>query len=138
MTERNIPVTEDELHAYFDNELPAERHQAVQAWLASHPDDTERVCAWHALGEELHRCYNGVIDEPVPQRLDLDRLVARPRSWNLGAAAAVLLAFIAGSGAGWMARDACAAETRSADALRDNAVTAQNLYRDPIANQQQG
>ena len=26
MTDTNIPVTEDELHAYVDNELPAERH----------------------------------------------------------------------------------------------------------------
>ena len=39
MTDHNIPVTEDELHAYVDNELPVERRAAVEAWLAAHPDD---------------------------------------------------------------------------------------------------
>ena len=29
MTERTIPVTEDELHAYVDGELPAERRGDV-------------------------------------------------------------------------------------------------------------
>ena len=43
MTNRSIPVTEDELHAYVDNELPAERRGDVEAWLATHPDDAERV-----------------------------------------------------------------------------------------------
>lgn len=127
MTESNIPVTEDKLHAYIDNELPAERRQAVQAWLASHPDDAKRICAWRALGEELHWHYGDVIDEPVPQRLDLDRLVARPRSWIWSTVAASLLAFIIGSGAGWVGRDACVTGTNSAEALRDNAVTAQRL-----------
>ena len=30
MTEPNIPVTEDELHAYIDNELPMERRGDVE------------------------------------------------------------------------------------------------------------
>ena len=34
MTEPRIPVTEDELHAYIDNELPPERRGDVEAWLA--------------------------------------------------------------------------------------------------------
>src|SRR3954451_2735386 len=41
MIERKIPVTEDELHAYVDNELPAERRDDVEAWLAAHPGDAE-------------------------------------------------------------------------------------------------
>lgn len=124
MTERHIPVTKDELHAYVDNELSADRRQAVQAWLDSHPDDAERVREWDAFGEKLLRCYGGVVDEPVPQRLDLDRLAARPRGWVWKAAAAVLLAFIVGSGAGWMGRSGCATGMNSAEALRDSAVTA--------------
>ena len=37
MTDSKIPVTEDELHAYIDNELPPERRGDVEAWLAAHP-----------------------------------------------------------------------------------------------------
>jgi anti-sigma factor RsiW len=128
MTDRNIPVTEDELHAYVDNELPAERSQAVQAWLAAHPEDAERVATWRTLGDELHRRYGGVVDEPLPQRLDLDRLVTRPRRWIWGVAAAALMAFVVGSGAGWMAHTAWATEMGPADALRDEAITAHKLY----------
>ncbi|MEW6642102.1 MAG: anti-sigma factor [Pseudomonadota bacterium] len=128
MTDNDIPVTEDELHAYVDNELPAERSQAVEAWLATHPEDAERVRAWRTLGDALNQRYGAVVDEPVPQRLELDRLVARPRRMILGAVAAVLLAFVVGSGVGWMARNAWANEIRPTDALRDEAVTAHRLY----------
>jgi anti-sigma factor RsiW len=38
MNDRKIPVTEDELHAYVDGELPAERRADVEAWLAAHPE----------------------------------------------------------------------------------------------------
>ncbi len=39
MVDHNTPVTEDELHVYVDGELPADRREAVEAWLASHPED---------------------------------------------------------------------------------------------------
>jgi len=39
MIDRDSPVTTDELHAHADGLLPADRRQAVEAWLASHPDD---------------------------------------------------------------------------------------------------
>ena len=39
-------ISEDELHAYVDGELPADRRNAVEAWLAAHADDAARVAAW--------------------------------------------------------------------------------------------
>src|SRR5436305_14517872 len=103
MTDSRIPVTEDELHAYVDNELPAERRADVEAWLATHPDDAGRVQSWRAMAEMLHARYDTVADEAVPKRLEIERLVGRPRKWMAGAIAATLLAFIAGGGVGWMA-----------------------------------
>jgi anti-sigma factor RsiW len=79
MTEPQIPVTEDELHAYVDNELPAERCGDVEAWLATHPDDAGRVQSWRAMAEALHARYDRVADEAVPKRLDIERLVRPPR-----------------------------------------------------------
>src|SRR5918994_4907732 len=98
MTDRNIPVTEDELHAYVDNELPAERRGDVEAWLASHPDDAARVQSWRTMAEALHTRYDSVIDEAVPKRLEIERLVRQPRRWVYGAVAATLAAFIVGGG----------------------------------------
>src|ERR687897_868094 len=103
MTDRNIPVTEDELHAYIDNELPAERRGDVEAWLASHPDDAARVQSWRTMAEALHARYDSVIDESVPRRLEIERLVQPPRKWVYGAVAATLAAFIVRRRVGWLA-----------------------------------
>jgi anti-sigma factor RsiW len=109
MTDPHIPVTEDELHAYVDNELPAERRGDVEAWLAAHPDDAARVQSWRTMAEALHTRYDSVVDEAVPKRLEIERLVREPRKWVYGAIAATLAAFVVGGGVGWMARGAAAA-----------------------------
>src|SRR5215472_16516499 len=98
MIEHKIPVTEDELHAYVDNELPAERRGDVEAWLAAHPEDAERVASWRAMADALHARYDAVANEPVPRRLELERLASPPRKWIYGAVAATLAAFIVGGG----------------------------------------
>ena len=108
MNDPKIPITEDELHAYVDNELPAERRGDVEAWLETHPEDAERVRSWRAMADELQARYGGIVNEPVPKRLELERLGRQPRRWIYGAIAATLAAFVAGGGVGWLARGATA------------------------------
>src|ERR1700676_2324316 len=127
MTDPKIPITEDELHAYVDNELPAERRGDVEAWLAAHPDDAERVRSWREMAEGLHARYNSVADEAVPKRLEIERLVRQPRRWIYSAIAASLLAFIAGSGVGWLAHGA-AASPSVFQVLTLDALVAHRLY----------
>src|SRR5665213_2934825 len=127
MTDRKIPVTEDELHAYVDNELPAERRADVDAWLAAHPDDAERVQSWRSMAEALHARYDSVADEAVPKRLDIERLVRQPRKWIYGAMAATLAAFIAGGSVGWAVRGASASPTAFQNLTLD-ALDAHKLY----------
>jgi anti-sigma factor RsiW len=127
MIDRNIPVTEDELHAYVDDELPAERRADVEAWLATHPDDAERVRSWRAMADALHARYDSVADEAVPKRLEIERLVRQPRKWIYGAVAATLVAFVAGGGVGWVARGAAAAPSTFQNFTED-ALDAHRLY----------
>jgi anti-sigma factor RsiW len=127
MTERKIPVTEDELHAYIDNELPVERRADVEAWLAAHAEDAERVQSWRAMADALHARYDSVADEAVPKRLEIERLVRQPRKWMLGAMAAALLAFVAGGGVGWFAHGA-AAQPSAFQNLTLDALDAHRLY----------
>jgi anti-sigma factor RsiW len=127
MIDPKIPVTEDELHAYVDNELPAERRGDVEAWLATHPDDAERVRSWRAMAEALRTRYDAIADEPVPKRLEIERLVRRPRKWIYGAMAATLVAFIAGGGVGWLARGAVASPSAFQNFTLD-ALDAHRLY----------
>jgi anti-sigma factor RsiW len=127
MSDPGIPVTEDELHAYIDNELPVERRGDVEAWLAGHPEDAERVQSWRAMAEALHARYDAVADEPVPKRLEIERLVRQPRRWIYGTIAATLLAFIAGGGVGWLARGAAALPSTFQN-FTDDALDAHRLY----------
>jgi anti-sigma factor RsiW len=127
MTDKNIPVTEDELHAYIDNELPAERRGDVEAWLAAHADDAGRVQSWRAMAEMLHARYDSVADEAVPKRLEIERLARQPRKWMFGAVAATLLAFVAGGGVGWIAHGAAASPSAFQN-LTVDALDAHKLY----------
>jgi anti-sigma factor RsiW len=127
MTDSRIPVTEDELHAYIDNELPAERRGDVEAWLAGHPDDAARVQSWRAMAEALHARYDSVADEAVPKRLEIEQLVRQPRKLVYGAIAATLVAFIAGGGVGWLAHGA-AASPSAFQTLTVDALDAHRLY----------
>ncbi len=127
MTDPQISITEDELHAYVDNELPAERRGDVEAWLATHPDDAERVQSWRAMAEALHARYDSVADEAVPKRLELEQLVRQPRKWVYSAMAAMLAAFIAGGGVGWLAHGVSAAPS-AFQILTVDALDAHRLY----------
>lgn len=127
MTNPRIPVTEDELHAYVDNELPTERRGDVEAWLAARPEDAARVQSWAAMAEMLHARYDSVLDEPVPKRLELEQLAAPPRRWIYGAVAAALVAFIAGGGIGWIAHGA-AATPSAFQSITGEALNAHRLY----------
>ena len=127
MTDPKIPVTEDELHAYVDNELPAERRGDVEAWLSAHPEDAARVESWRAMAQALHARYDAVLDEAVPKRLEIERVVRQPRRWVYGAIAATLVAFVAGGGVGWVARGAAAAPN-AFQSFTVDALDAHRLY----------
>src|SRR3954451_18577359 len=125
--DKNIAVSEDELHAYIDNELPAERRGDIEAWLAAPADDAERVHSWGAMADMLHARYDSIADEAVPKRLEIERLARQPRKWMVGAIAATLLAFACGGAIGWMAHGA-AASPSAFQALTLEALDAHRLY----------
>lgn len=72
-------VSELDLQAYADGTLPEERRAAVAAWLAAHAEDAERIESYRRLAEELRSTYEGVLDEPVPERLSRALRPARVR-----------------------------------------------------------
>jgi len=130
MTEFNSPVTEDELHAYVDGELPADRTEAVATWLAAHPEQAATVAAWRAQAEAIRARYGAVAQEPVPARFKLEQIMRQGgsrRSLAAFAAAAAIVAFIAGGTTGWFARGA-SATPNSFNAITADALDAYKLY----------
>jgi anti-sigma factor RsiW len=130
MTEQDRNVTEDELHAYVDGELPAQRRGIVEAWLAAHPDDAARVAAWRSQAELIRARYGAVANEKLPRNLNVARLARRKRRGVATmAAAAVFAAFFAGGVAGWFARGAEAASSLSEQRrFTADALEAYRLY----------
>jgi anti-sigma factor RsiW len=65
MNDRDPNITEEDLHAYVDGELAAERRGAVEAWLAAHPDDAAKVAAWRSQVETIRERYGTVGSEEI-------------------------------------------------------------------------
>src|SRR4029078_12320229 len=132
MIDRDSTVTEDELHAYIDGELPGDRMEAVASWLAAHPEQAALVASWRAQAESIRARYGATADEPVPERLKLDQVLkqdrANGRSWAAMAAAAAGVAFIVGGPARWMPRGASAAAPTGFDVFASEALDAYKLY----------
>jgi anti-sigma factor RsiW len=92
-------VNEDDLHAYVDGALDPVRRLQVEAWLAAHAEDAQRVADWTEQNRALHAVFDSVLNEPLP--LDLVRAAAghsrmTPR-WR-GIAAAIVLVATGASG----------------------------------------
>ncbi len=128
MIDRDSPVTEDELHVYVDGELPHDRLGAVEAWLASHPEDATRIAAWRAQADAIRARYSALVKEPVPERLALDRITRRGRLWTAIAAAASVAAFVVGGITGWVARGAPVAPPSTYELFTTEALEAHKLY----------
>lgn len=118
-------LTEADLHAYADGQLTLERQREIEAYLATRPEEAQRVESYRAQKRELRALYDAVLDEPMTQRL---RQAARPRvPWYLRRqAAAIAIAVVSASSAwfvrGWFDSDAA----RLAYARPASVVTSDN------------
>lgn len=123
-------VSDHDLQAYADGNLPEERRAAVAAWLAAHPEDAERIESYRRIGEEVRSTYHGVLHEPVPERLE--RVIRAGRGRRVAMVALWLVAGAAlGSLATWQLRPAQPTPVPSVDAaalMAHRAVVAHATY----------
>jgi len=103
------PISEDDLQAFVDRVLDAERQAEVTDYLASHPEVARRVAGYRDQRAALRAAFAPVAEAPVPPELDLARMIARRRrpkatSWRAAAAAVLLLGV--GGVAGWSLHEA--------------------------------
>lgn len=124
----DLPVTEAELLAYVDGQLPEARRADVEAWLGARPEEAERIAAYRRQDEELRALFNPVLDEPVPGRLR--RVLRRTARWRPYALAAGFMALGLGVGtlAGWQLHAMRAPVPGSAMGIARNAAVAHATY----------
>lgn len=135
MIDRNSPISEDELHAFIDGQLPVERRADVAAWLAENPEQAAMVASWRAQAESIRARYGAVADEPVPERLKIENVLRMTggvsRKWLAFAAVAATVMFVVGGSIGWFARGAAVAAPASPsefDIVTRDAIHAHKIY----------
>ncbi|HXE40555.1 MAG TPA: anti-sigma factor, partial [Azonexus sp.] len=105
-------ITEADLHAYVDGRLPESRLAEIEAYLAAHPAEAERLQAYREQKAALRALFDPLLDEPLPAAL---RELAEPppagagtphRSflthWSLQRIAASFAIALLGGAAGWL------------------------------------
>ena len=104
-----VPFTDDEIHAYVDGQLAPDRRADIERIVAGDPDVAARVAFYRRLNAGLHRHYDPVLSEPMPDawgpaRSRQHRVRDRraPTLRHFGVAAAWLFA---GLIAGWSTHD---------------------------------
>lgn len=121
-----LPVTEADLQAYVDGVLPETRRAEVEAYLASHPEEAERVAAYRRQNEVLRLQYGPIADEAVPERLRTDALRRRVK---YGVRAAAAVAWMALGGViGWQLQGYLSEQRMESSALARRAAVAHAVY----------
>jgi len=102
------PVQEDDLHARIDGQLPRERTEDVDAYLAAHPEEEARFSQYAQQRQALRAAFAAQASGPIPSRLRVAHLLAqqrRRRRRQLGQIAAAVCLIVLGGIGGWAVRD---------------------------------
>jgi anti-sigma factor RsiW len=100
----DTPITEGDLQSYADGRLPEARRAAVEAWLATRPDEAERIAAYRRLANEVRAAYDSMIAEPVPERLAQAAAPRIPIRRIAAVVAWIAVGIAVGAPLGWQVR----------------------------------
>jgi anti-sigma factor RsiW len=94
-------VSELDLHAYVDGNLPEERRRQVEDFLAAHPEEKERVRVYQEQNKTFHAIFDSVLTEPVPPKWQNS---GRRWTFLLKPAVAAAVWIVIGGSLGWVLR----------------------------------
>ena len=132
MTRRDF--SERDIHMALDGELPVDERVAYDAWLEANPEMKARSVRYVADRAALRAAFAGVLDEPVPARLQnivfgeapVKTTASSSRWWRAAAAAAMLA--IGGVGGYVAGIDHLGLEDSAEGQLAEQAIAAHVLY----------
>ncbi|RTL45066.1 MAG: anti-sigma factor [Burkholderiales bacterium] len=93
------PITEADLNAYVDEELPAGRRDEVEVYLDARPSERERLKAYLHQKRAMRERFDDVLREPLPPRLTRVKKPGLP--WYMQRLAAGVVIAITGAASGW-------------------------------------
>jgi len=100
------PISEQDIHAYIDKQLSAQRATEVSIYIENNPEELVRVQKYQQLNNMLQQRHNRILQETVPKRLTRFsyniKNTKRYLTWAI--AASLSWAFVGGI-VGWNIRD---------------------------------
>jgi anti-sigma factor RsiW len=125
--------TEQDLHAYLDDQLDTERRQWVEGWLQTHPDQAAELEKWRMDARRLRARYANPGQWPANPALDPAAIRRRQRNnhqrW-LATAAMLIMTLGIGLTGGWKMHDSM--NPASTPPMAD-AVQAYRLFTDNVS-----
>ncbi len=102
MTSHKAVFEESDLHAYVDGRLSEERRNEVEGFLATNPQEAERVRAYQQQNQMLRALFDPVLAESVPAKWH-----KAPRRWShsVRPVAAAVVWIVVGGVLGWLFRE---------------------------------
>ena len=123
-----VPITEADLQAYVDGLLSDTRRAEVEAYLATKPDEAERLRAYTAQNEAIRALVDPVLVEAIPARLPT-KPPCRWSGWQRYVAAVAWV--LVGGATGWMLRGIIPSDVVTAE----GPVAAQFVQASTLAHQ---
>ena len=139
MNKKTIDIKEDDLHAYVDNQLSAEKVEAVEALMLKDPKIAQQVHEWQQQNKAITELFDKDNFAEIPQRLDINQLHKKTKrqetierkkqtpAWPYSMVASFLLMVISAS-AGWFAHDLSQPMTQNTKNFVNSAISAHKVY----------
>jgi anti-sigma factor RsiW len=128
-----LPPSDADIQAFVDGQLAPEHAQRVAAAVASNPELAARVADMRGRNALLREALEGVLAEPIPERLL--EAAQRPQAKSaaldwLGPACALAATLALGVGIGWFVRDVLIERAGTPTTFARQAAFAHALYAD--------
>lgn len=123
MTSDNQTFNDEQLQAYVDNELDEVTARKVEEYLQQHPQLAEEIGDYQQYNADLHRLFDPVLNEKVPEHLQIEKQRQPKSSWfSLSQAASLFLAVAVGVVVGWMSHTEFASSSVNIQQATNNLV----------------
>lgn len=125
-TNKQAPITSDDLHAYVDGHLAPARNEMVERYLVENPLEAAKVADYQKINLALGTEFGPILREPIPvEHLEAARSRQPPPLLQI-AAALTLIAI--GSGFGWVANNVSSPQLTENQRFAQNAEAAYSVY----------
>ena len=126
------PISDADVHACVDGQLPPDGVARVEAALAGDARLAERVAALRAQNAALRDALDPVLAEPIPEQLLAAATMPDPRAAGfyrrVAGALAIAATLVLGIGLGWLGRDALIERAGTPTTFARQAAFAHALY----------